>query len=42
MPGKGLELATKMKAELVKAVQEVNPKSYADDIEIKYTGTQKT
>ncbi|MFZ9596230.1 MAG: efflux RND transporter permease subunit [Bdellovibrionia bacterium] len=38
MPGKGLNKALKLKAELEKAVAELNPKSYAADLEVKFTG----
>ena len=38
MPGKGLENAHRIKAAVVKAVAELNPKSFSPDMEIKYTG----
>ncbi|MEO5969421.1 MAG: MMPL family transporter, partial [Bdellovibrionia bacterium] len=38
MPGKGLNKAMKMKATLEKVVAELNPKSFAPDLEVKYTG----
>jgi predicted RND superfamily exporter protein len=38
MPGKGLNKAMKMKAAIEKAVAELNPKSFAPDLEVKYTG----
>jgi uncharacterized protein len=38
MPGKGLERAKKMKLTVETAVAELNPRSFAPDLEIKYTG----
>lgn len=38
MPGKGLDQSLKMKAEIEKAVAEINPKSYSPDLQVKYTG----
>lgn len=38
MPGKGLEQAMRLKQIADTAIAEINPKSYGNDIEIKYTG----
>ncbi len=38
MPGKGLNKAMRMKTAIEKAVAELNPKSFAPDLEVKYTG----
>jgi len=38
MPGKGLDTTLKMKQAIVKAVADTDPKKYAPDLEVKYTG----
>lgn len=38
MPGKGLETAIKMSDAVKNTIRDMNPKSYAADIDIKYTG----
>ena len=38
MPGKGLDLGHKMKDVIAQAIGTMNPKSYAPDLEVRYTG----